>query len=187
MNLKKTLLIALIASLTISALIAIVVFLAGSFGDIQRKLLFTTLTIAGYSFTGLASSALFNRRRLVPLGILGIAISVVGIIYTTALIWEIIRWSSDWDFKLLVILIILAVSVAHCSLLLLTRSNVLLVNACLGLTIVCILTVALMLVRLIAFAFPDDPGDFALRLLGVFAVLDVLGTIVTPILKKLNP
>ena len=43
--------------------------------------------------------------------------------------------------------------------------------------------VAVMLIFLVL-EIIDEPGEYYFRLIGVFAILDVLGTIVTPILHK---
>ena len=106
-----------------------------------------------------------------------------GFLNTVGAIWEIIDF--DDALKPAIIFIILALSIAHSSLLLLARSDKNLVNTSLTATIVFNIIVALMLIYLILVEF-DDVDEFYFRLLGVFAVLDVLGTIVTPLLKKFN-
>jgi hypothetical protein len=184
-NLKKILLVILIVSLIISALIAITILLTGSFGTTQQRLLLTTLTTAGYSFTGLSCSVLFKRQRLAFFAILGISISAIGAIYTTALIWGDFGASIIWGWKCLFTLVILAISVAHSSLLLLIQSKKVLVNGCLWFSVASIIALAATLIYLIYFQ-PREPTDFYLRLIGTLAVLDVLGTIATPIMKKVT-
>ncbi len=51
LGVRGILLVSLIASLSLSALIAIFVFLFGDFGETEIKILLTTLTIGGYSLT----------------------------------------------------------------------------------------------------------------------------------------
>ena len=60
---KKIFLITMVISLSISALIGIFVFLLGDFGETDFKLLMTTLTIGGYSLTGLCCSVLYEKRK----------------------------------------------------------------------------------------------------------------------------
>ena len=175
-------LVSLIASLSISALIAIFVFLLGDFGDTEIKLLISTLTIGGYSLTGLCGSVLYERRIFTPLALAGIIVSVIGFLVTVGATWEIIDFNDVW--KPVAILAILGFSIAHGSLLLLARSDQNLVNRLLAATMAFIVIVALMLIYLVL--AEADVDELYFRLLGVFAVLDVLGTIVTPILRKIS-
>ena len=87
-NFKKTFLITMIISLSISALIGIFVFLFGDFGETEAKLLLTTLTIGGYSLTGLCCSVLYEKRKFTPLAISGMIISTVGFLFTVMVIWK---------------------------------------------------------------------------------------------------
>ena len=181
-NFKKIFLITMIISLSISALIGVFVFLFGNFGETEFRLLMTTLTIGGYSLTGLCCSVLYEKRKLAPLALFGIVISVIGFIYTILLIWEFIDFWDEDSWKALIIFLVLAFSTAHSCLLLLIKSNKSLVNIALSATLIFISIVALMLIIMVLNEF--DLGEFSFRLLGVFAILDVLGTIITPILNK---
>ena len=181
-NFKKIFLITMIISLSISALIGVFVFLFGDFGETEFRLLMTTLTIGGYSLTGLCCSVLYEKRKLAPLALFGIVISVIGFIYTILLIWEFIDFWDEDSWKALIIFLVLAFSTAHSCLLLLIKSNKSLVNIALSATLIFISIVALMLIIMVLNEF--DLGEFSFRLLGVFAILDVLGTIITPILNK---
>lgn len=179
-SIRGAFLAALIASLSVSALIAIFVFLLGDFGETEIRLLITTLTIGGYSLTGLCGSVLYDRREYIPLAFAGIMVSITGFLFTVGAIWF---YDSDEVWNWVAIFAILAFSIAHSSLLLFARSDKNLVNYLLTATIASIVIVALMLIHLVF----DDVDEFYFRLLGVFAVLDVLGTIVTPILRKVYP
>ncbi|MBM3247454.1 hypothetical protein FJZ17_02865 [Candidatus Pacearchaeota archaeon] len=141
----------------------------------------TTLTIGGYSLTGLCCSVLYEKRKFTSLALSGMVISIIGFLYTVLVIWEAIDLDDSW--KALIIFIVLAASTAHACLLLLIKTEKSLVNGALSATIIFISIVALMLIILVLNEF-DDVGEFYFRLLGVFAILDVLGTIVTPILNK---
>ena len=172
----------MVISLSISALIGIFVFLLGDFGETDFKLLMTTLTIGGYSLTGLCCSVLYEKRKFTSLALSGMAISVIGFLYTVLVIWEAIDLYNDLTWRVVAILIVLAASTAHSCLLLLLKSKKTLVNSALSATIIFISIVALMLTILVLNEL--DVDDFYYRLLGIFAILDVLGTIVTPILNK---
>jgi hypothetical protein len=68
--------------------------------------------------------------------------------------------------------------------LLLIRSENSVVKYSQVISVVFICIVALMLILFVLQVVEDYPGAFYIRLLGVFAILDALGTAVTPILHK---
>jgi len=180
---KKTFLIAMIISLSVSAMIGIGIFLFGNFGDMEAKLLITTLAIGGYSLSGLCCSLLYEKKIFTPFALSGMVISIIGFLYTLLVIWKAIDLSNQLPWKVLVLFIIFATSIAHACLLLHIKSKKVFVNSALSATIIFILIVAFMLSALILNE-NKNMGEFYFRLLGVFAILDVLGTIVTPILNK---
>ena len=180
-NFKKIFLVTMVISLVISALIGIIVFLLGEFGTTETKLLLTTLIIGIYSLTGLCSASLYEKMKFLPFALFGIVISVMGFFITLLTIWNAIGLKNIW--KMVIILIILAASSAHISLLLLIDSENVLVNGSLLSTFIAIMFVALMLIIAVLNNF-EDTGEFYFRIVGVFAILDVIGTIVTPILNK---
>ncbi len=185
-NFKKIFLITLIISLSISALLGIIIFLIGEFGHTQTRILLTTLTIGGFSLTGLCCATLLDRKRFSIFAIIGMIISVLGFLFTTSLIWEIIDWdSSNVISRTVIIVIVLAFSTAHASLLLLIKSDKTLVNVSLSTTLLFLSLVALELIILVINEFGNVENVWW-RILGVFAILDVLGTIVTPILLKVT-
>jgi len=89
-NLKKVFLISLIISLSISALLGVIILLIGNFGQIQARILLTTLTIGGFSLTGLCCANLLEKKRFSAFAIFGMIVSIWGFLFLTSLIWEII-------------------------------------------------------------------------------------------------
>ena len=63
--------VATLVSLVVSAGIGIAIFLIGDLGETHRKLLLTTLAVAGFSLTGWASVARTSSWWLWPLQPLG--------------------------------------------------------------------------------------------------------------------
>lgn len=181
-NLKKYLLISLIVSLGISAFLGIIIFLLGNFGVFQVRILFTTLTIGGFSLTALSCASLLEKNTFSKFASIGIILSVAGFFFLTSFIWGI----SNWSWEVMMVSIVLAFSTAHASLLLLIKSDKTIVNASLITTLIFISLVAFELIILVFMEFENDISDFWYRMLGVFAILDVLGTIVTPILSKVT-
>ncbi len=181
-SLKRVFLVTLIVSLSISALVAIFVFLFGDFGEVEGKTLLTTLTIGIYSLIGLCCSILYERRTYILLALAGIAISAIGLLFTLVAIWEVVDIEDIW--KPVLIIGILAISAGHASLLLLIRAEKNIVRTMLFATVGFVALVAAMIIYIVLSEFDSSVSEFYYRLLGVFAVLDVLGTIVTPITKK---
>ncbi|MDQ3017093.1 MAG: hypothetical protein M3R25_10310 [Bacteroidota bacterium] len=181
-NYKKYFLTTLVGALSISALIGIYIFLVGDFGETEGKILATTLSLGGFSLLGLACAASINKPKLRTFSKAGMIFSVIGLLLTISIIWEILDPDDTWMTT--VMFLILSFSFAHVSLLLLISPKTKGVKIVLTATIVCIGIVAVMLIKTTFNEFND--GDFYLRLLGVFAILDALGTITTPILNKIS-
>jgi len=180
---KKIFLITMIFSLIISALIGISVFLFGKFGEIEMKLLLTTLTIGGFSLTGLCSSTLYYKNKYLFFSKTGMIMAVVGFIISTCTIWEILNLTNIW--KWIIISIILSMSISHSSLLLLIQSRKTNVKFSLALTLLFISIVTIMLITLVLNGFDID-SEIYFKSLGIFAILDILGTLITPILLKVT-
>lgn len=181
-NYKKYFLRTLIVALVISAVIGIVIFLVGDFGETEIKLLFTTLAIGGYSLTGLSCSTIHNRAKFKSFSVIGMLISVFAFLTTIIAIWDIIDPDDMWQTVL--IFIILSISMAHISLLLQIRPKSKKIKYSLFATIIFGTIVALMLIKSTITKFEDS--EFYFRLLGVFSILVVLGTIATPILNRIS-
>ena len=182
LNYKKYFLTTLVVALSISALIGIIIFLFSDFGEIEIQLLLTTLSIGGYSLTGLCSSIIYNREDLKAFSIYGMLISIVGFITTILGIWEILDFGNLW--KIIAIFIILSVGTAHASLIMLIKTNIEKVKLLMTVTISFISVICLMLIYSTINEFSET--EFYYRMLGVIGILIVLGTIVTPILNKMD-
>jgi hypothetical protein len=98
-------------------------------------------------------------------------------------------WASWWNagdlYRLFFCLMIIAVSMAHAILLLPLIERGRTVRTVVDATVGCIAVVALILLYLVLMPeelFGDD--GLIIRILAVFAILDVLGTIVSPIMAK---
>ena len=122
--LKKLFLVTLLFALVVSGVIGISIFLVGDFDDTQLKLLGTTACVGAFCLTGLASitgsSTRWFRRWFRPLPYLGIGSSVAALAMVLLLIWE--SWDTngiyeDIYFKVLACLVVVALSIAHLSLL----------------------------------------------------------------------
>ncbi len=77
LNLKKVFLTAMILSLTLAALTGIGVFLLGNFGELELRILLTTLEVGIFSMTSLCCAALLEKKKSHPVGLLGLLSSAV--------------------------------------------------------------------------------------------------------------
>ncbi len=188
-SIRRLAVIFIIVSLSLTALIGIVTLLTATFGDLQGKIMLTTLLIAGFSITALCHLAVVDRALRV-VGFIGIGASAVALLLGVVLVWfSWDNWNSGLDqvFKAFAIVSVIAVSLAHANLLLLLaeRHNPLL-RAALFTTVGFIALVALLIILPIATEgeIPGENGELYFRILGVAAILDVLGTIVLPVINR---
>ena len=179
---RRIAIIAIIVSLSLTALIGIITLLSGDFGEVQGRVLLTTLLLAGFSITVLCHLAVVGRA-LRAVGFVGVAVSGVALVIGLLLIWGEASFSDDL-WKAFGTFGVLSVSFAHANLLLLLgqRRNTV-VRVLLFATVACVGLVALLICLPILTEgdIPGDNGDAYWRLLGVVAILDVLGSIVLPV------
>lgn len=184
-TLKRYLIKAIITSLALSALVGIFVILLGTFGEVEARILLTTLAVGTFSITGLANlrNVESDKQNYRSFAWFGIASSMLAMFLSLILIWT---FSGDSDYapwRSTLVFMVLAVSTAHASLLLPLRGRSATVTNAANTTLICIAIVASFLIYLIL-GSDYDIGEFFYRLLAVAIILDVLGTIVTPILAK---
>lgn len=173
----------MIVSLIISGLLSILILLIGDMDDTQVKIIFTSLSIAGFSITGFCNAVLIEKMKN-RFGYAGILSSVLAFIHLIVLIWfKIDFFNHEWFVKLTVSSIVAAVATAHISLMLLISQNDKAVKASQYLTIASsIATSSLIISAIFAEYFEDAMG----RAIGIFSVLTAVGTVVTPILNRLK-
>jgi len=174
-------LIGLVSSLVISGIVAIVIFLVGDFGEIQQKTLATTVSLAGFSILSLPSLWHLERTQHGLLSRVGLLSSLSSFIMIQLIVW-VEPVSNDEFGKSMITLYIIAFATNHALLMMIIKSGHTLVLACKNTTICIIFIVGS---AIIAFMWIGEPPDIILRLFGTLVVLDVLGTIVTPMLSRL--
>lgn len=179
---KNYFLWSLIVGLSISSLIGIYIFLFNEFGKTETQLLLTTLAIGGFSLAGLCCSTIHNLDNFKLFSYIGMLNAITGFIICFCVVWEIFDLENIW--KLMVVFIILSVTFSHISLLLLVKPKSTIIKNILRTTIIFITINAFMLI-LITTA-ENEFGELFYRLLGVFSIIGVVGTIVTQILNKIK-
>ena len=178
-GIRRVFIWALLVCMVVSALTAIVAILTFNYGVIKAKIFLTTLSLGAYGLTGLCCAVLGEKKNHRPFASMGIAISVAAAIFVVL---------SNWGFvaRLEVIvkgrfaLLILAISFAHVALLLLVNARSNAVRMLRMLTIGLIVLTSTLLLAIVV--LPNLLG-YVWPLLSVIAILNVLGTVVTPIVN----
>lgn len=183
---KRGLLWAGIGALSLSALGAISIFLFGTFGELESKLLLTTFTIGWYSMCSAATFGFRNEKNSKVITGFGVSVAVIGIILTLYQIWRFLGFDDFGDkVRMPLAFLIASFSLAHASVLLKMISDSVWATRIALATVCIIVIIAGMLTHLI-FSENFDFPEFYFRLLASLVVLDLLGTVLVPIVKKLT-
>ena len=182
LHMKKAFLLSMIVSLCFAALMGIIVFISGTYGWVEVKILLTTLAIGIFSLAGLCNAALYEKGKAKGFAMTGIIITLIAFILTLILIWN-DGYSWRELGKILYTLWVLSIASAHVSLLLLIDSTDGKVNIARMMTFFFIVAISLYIILFI-YEVITFREEFSIRLFGVLVILDALGTIITPILHK---
>ena len=179
---KKNFLKLLVAALSLSALIGIIMILTGNF---EFRILFTALLIFIYSLAGLCSLSNYDKENLKFFSILGMTFAFIACLYSIGLVWSIFIFDifSANSWNIIITLNILCWSSAHISLLLLIddkNDNVYVLKRA---TIILALIVDT--IELLTIWNYFEPSKTFKRIILVTDILIILGTITTPILSKM--
>jgi len=180
---KIVFLYSLIASVAISALIAIGVLIFGDFGNFEVRVMMTTLTITAASILGLACGAYLEsgRGRLMP--ITGIVLSIIAAVMTFLIIWNVYDRSEAF-IKATATATLLAVCCAHLSLLSLARLDARFRWSRMAVHVFVWLLAAILLYLM--WFEPEGSSDLVFRVIGILSILIATITVVTPVFHKLS-
>lgn len=183
---RRAMIVAVVASLLAASLCGIVALLGGGFGDLQARIVATTLIVAAFGTSALCHLAVVTRAVRV-LGFAGLAASVIAAGAALWLVWsgdELFEGDGDGSvLKTLLVATIVAISLAHANLLLLLaerRRTV--IRTGLVLTLAAIAVVATMLALPVITDGAVGGGEWYWRWFGVAGIVDALGTIALPVL-----
>jgi hypothetical protein len=182
-NPKKFFLYLFVASVALSALIGIGVFLFGDSSEFETKVLLTTMTVTITSILGLACGAYLEtgRGRIVPLS--GIVIALVSCVLWIFLVWN--GTVHEFFFaKILLSLTLLGASCAHLSLISLARLDARFrwSNYALQATVWALTAILLVLI----WQNFKGASDLVSRSVGVLSIIVAALTLVTPIFHRLS-
>lgn len=171
-----------VATFTVAALLGVLVLVGGELGDVQVRVLLTTLLVGAGSLLAL-SYLTTSGTPLWPAGAAGGVLLALPLLSGLVLIWSEPAADGPGLVRAFGIGAVLAATWAQtCVLLVLARDGGPALRVVQGLTLVPSTLVALLLVGLVLGA---ELGDGGARLLGVALILDVLGTVVTGVLARL--
>lgn len=176
MDLGRAFLATTLASLVVSAAIGIVFLLLGDFGPTHQNILLTALVVGGFSLTGWASVTREGSWWMWPLRPLGAATSTVALVVVVLRIWHLVEDAHDF-WRVLVTLTVLAFSLAHLSLLAGYRPDSRLVWVWRAGAMLAVAAVAFLIIGGMWGYIDTDGEGFYLRLLGIVAILDLMGTL----------
>ena len=180
---KKTVLKTLIFTFIISAVLGISIIFLDLWNDITGKILLSTVVIFGFSIPGLSCSTNYEKAKDKTFSIVGIVTCFISCIYLLLLMWEFLEFEffDDLNWKFILSGILLSSSFGHISLLLLIDSKEKIVNYFKNGTIILSVIIDILFLLMIFLEI-----EIEWKLLAIIAILIVLGTIVTPLLNKLN-
>ena len=181
-SLTKTLLVLLLACFVACGAIAIFAILGVMTGEVAFKIVLSTLSLGAYSLISLCCMTLVTQRRFSLFGWIGIAASVSGALFALLTNWEIV---TGWELLLKgrYCFLVVAIAFGHASLLLLIETKNEIVRAIRNATLVVIALVAIVFVGA---PFAPESLVIANQIILVLCVLDVLGTICTPLLHQIT-
>jgi hypothetical protein len=180
MSPKRIALWLLIGSVAISAVLGITIVLAGTFSDLQIRIILTALTISAASICALASGALWEKKRKGFLSLPGAILALLAAILIIIGIWTETGNSQFWKFTISVSL--LAVATAHSCLLALAR-----LTRRFGWTRVAAYVAVYVLASLFIYIVYATPkGDTFVRIIGATAIIVAALTILIPIFHRLS-
>jgi hypothetical protein len=180
MSPKKIALWFLIASVAASAVLGIIIVLAGTFSELQIRIILTTLTISAASICALASGALWESKRKMLLPSAGVVLATLTAILVISGIWAEAKSNEFWKFTISVGLV--AVATAHACLLALAK----LVRRFVWARVVAFVAVYFLAGLFIYIIYFTPKGDTGVRIVGATAIIVAALTILTPIFHRLS-
>lgn len=178
---RKLALWAMVVFFTCGGLLSAIFFLFGSFGEVQGRVLATVFSLGFFSLLILLSASKFDHSDLAFFARTGVVSGVLAAAMLQLLIWSVLE-PGEIGFRTIGILTVVAFGVAHA--MALWRSGISKV-ALISLEIT-LLSISVVCIMLIVMIVGFKTNEFFFRGLGFFAVLDVAGTIITPLLARLT-
>jgi hypothetical protein len=181
-EIRRLSLFVFIGFLILTALIAMISVLTGTFGEVQWKILGTTFTISAASICSMACAAFMEKKKQVPIATVGIVLCVTTAVLVIAGMWPEIESEEYW--KATATCGVLALAFAHTFLLALPNLD----DRQKWIQLVSSISISILALLIIAGIWIQNQKweDLYFRVLAVVAILVGLQTLVIPILMKLR-
>ena len=179
-SLPKLFLYTLIISVCLSAFLGILAILSGDFGELQIKVLISSLTISGASLGGLCCGAAYEAHRVRHFALAGVLLVAVAAVMILAGIWG--EFHSEELWKMTATVSVFAAGFAHMCLLQLARLARVYHWALWAAYVVVFGLCAIISVML----WGEYGDDLIFRIMGVDAILVGAVSILIPIMHRLS-
>lgn len=184
---RRATVIATIVAFGLSALIGIYALLSGDMNETVGKVLGTTAIVGLASVSILCHLAIVGRAIRV-VGFVGIAASMVAFVTAMVMLWT--TWGDNWDAqaqwgKALLLSALLAGFLAQANLLLLLssrRNRIIRLTLQVTFVMIAAVYICVALLSLTDGRIAEGWNEGFGRMFGVFAILDALGTVLSPVL-----
>jgi len=180
MSPKRIALWFLIASVGASALLGIIIVLAGTFSEIEVRIVITTLTISAMSICALAAGALWEKGQKKVLSMTGIVLAILAAFLILFGIWTKTNGEEFWKFSASVGLV--AVATAHACLLALASLS----RSFAWARVAAFVAVYALAIEIIYVIYQQPRGDTMARIIGATSIVVAALTIVTPVFHRLS-
>ncbi len=185
---QRTLLFSFLASIAACGVLGVYCLLQGNLGPTEGRILGSTALVGATSILGLVGVMAWEQRRWHPLGMVGVLVAAAALLLSLMLIWSqdlgLTSLGRNEDFhKVIGISWVFSVALPHVCLLSYARLHA----SYLWIRRVTIIAIGL-LAALVCHAIITEGGggDMLFRLIGIFAIADVCGTIAMPILHRVS-
>jgi hypothetical protein len=177
---RKLALTIFFASVVINATLGIVALFVGEFGDVQGKILLTSLSISAASVLSLAMFPARERGLLGPVPTIGIGLSIIGFGLAVILAWGDFR--GDVLGRSAASFLTFAVSAGYVSLIALAVIQPRFKNIVRTVYVL----VAVLAVMIVGAMWGEPEDKNILRVMGTLAIVLTAATITIPVLHRLN-
>jgi MFS family permease len=174
-----------VASFAIAAILGIAALLAPEFDETAWRVLSTTSVVGAFSVLVLCCASLLGRALRV-FGLVGVAVSLITLVYAIWMIWWMPEWNDGWYewYRILGTGVAVSIAFAVASLLLLLADRR---RAAVRIGLWITLGLFALVLAMVIFVIWARDYDYEVvqRILGILSILAALGAIVVPVMSLL--
>lgn len=170
-----------IAFLCFAALLAIIAVLGGGFGEIQLKIILSSLALAGANVCAMSCAAYLQRRSRSPLPVAGIACAVLAALLVIGGLWA--ETTGDVFWKTAFSFVVVSVALSHACGLLIPR----LASSSRPVQYAGVAGAGLLALLILIPLWGEVTDSGYYRFLAVAVIITVLLSLLVPLLARLKP